>query len=75
MNAKIFTSGNSQAVRLPKEYRVSEKELLIKKIGRAIILMPKKNPWNLFNQSLAKFSKDCFSAGRQQPKIQKRRGL
>ena len=40
LTSKVFTSGNSQAIRLPKEYQVKDKELFIQKIGRTIILFP-----------------------------------
>ena len=40
--AKIFRSGNSQAVRLPKEFRVPNDEVFIKKTGDTIVLIPKK---------------------------------
>jgi antitoxin VapB len=33
LSSKVFISGNSQAIRLPKEYQVEEKELYIQKIG------------------------------------------
>jgi antitoxin VapB len=72
LTSKVFTSGNSQAVRLPKEYQVSDKELFIKKIGNTIILFPKDNPWELFEKSLNEFSDDFMSDGRKQPNMQKR---
>ena len=40
--AKVFRSGNSQAVRLPKEFRVPEGEVFIKKTGETIVMIPKK---------------------------------
>jgi len=40
--ARIFNSGNSQAVRLPKEFRFDEDEVIIKKVGDMVILLPKK---------------------------------
>jgi len=40
--AKIFRSGNSQAVRLPKEFRISDDEVFIKKAGDNLVLIPKK---------------------------------
>lgn len=40
--AKVFKQGNSQAVRLPKEFRVAESELYIRKSGSHIVLTPKK---------------------------------
>jgi len=45
--AKIFTNGQSQAVRLPKAYRLTGKETYITKIGDAIILHPQKEKWDL----------------------------
>lgn len=41
MTAKIFKNGRSQAVRLPKEYRFSDDEVVVNKIGDVILLMPK----------------------------------
>lgn len=40
--ARIFTNGNSQAVRLPKEFRFEDDEVVIKKVGNAVILLPKR---------------------------------
>jgi len=74
-STKVFISGNSQAIRLPKEYQVDEKELYIQKIGSTIIFLSKKNPWEAFEKSLDKFSNDLFSSGRKQPKMQKRESL
>jgi len=39
--AKIFTSGRSQAVRLPKEYRFKGNEVYIKKVNEKVILSEK----------------------------------
>ncbi|MDO8844123.1 antitoxin [Methylicorpusculum sp.] len=39
--ARIFTNGNSQAVRLPKEFRFDEDEVVIKKMGDRVVLLPK----------------------------------
>jgi antitoxin VapB len=75
LTSKVFTSGNSQAIRLPKEYQVKDKELFIQKIGKTIILFPKKNPWESFEKSLSEFSDDFLVDGRQQPEMQKRDNL
>ncbi len=40
--ARIFNNGNSQAVRLPKEFRFDEDEVIIKKVGDMVILLPTK---------------------------------
>jgi antitoxin VapB len=69
---RIFKSGNSQAVRIPKEYQVEGDELVINKIGNTLILFPKDDPWELFKKSLTEFSDDFFADGRNQPEMQKR---
>ncbi len=45
--AKVFTTGRSQAVRLPKAYRFDTKEVTIERLGNAVILRPKldKDEW------------------------------
>jgi len=72
---KVFQSGNSQAVRIPKEYQVSGKDLIINKIGNTIVLFPTDDPWKLFKNSLNEFSDDFFADGRKQPEIQGRKKL
>ncbi len=69
---KVFLSGNSQAVRLPKEYNFNEKELLIQRIGNTIILKPIKDPWASLRISLSLFTEDVFSDDIEQPDIQAR---
>ncbi|MBI4234877.1 AbrB/MazE/SpoVT family DNA-binding domain-containing protein [Candidatus Peregrinibacteria bacterium] len=72
--ANIFLNGNSQAIRLPKEFRFEEKEVCLTKIGKIVMIMPKKEPLNQFLQSLDEFSED-FLEDRKQPPIQKRKKL
>ncbi len=40
--AKVFKHGNSQAVRLPKEFRVEGDEVEVSRVGRAVVLRPKR---------------------------------
>lgn len=65
--AKVFKSGNSQAVRLPKEYQFSEEEVRIQRVGNAVILLPSGDPWESFRNSLEQFSDDFMEDGRRQP--------
>ena len=51
-NAKVFKSGNSQAIRLPKEYRLDVDSVQINKIGNLLILIPKDNPWANFIEGI-----------------------
>jgi antitoxin VapB len=75
MSSKVFISGNSQAIRLPKEYQVTDSELYIQKIGNTLILFPKTDPWEAFENSLSQFSDDFLSGGRNQPEMQNREDL
>jgi len=64
--AKIFKSGNSQAVRLPKGFQLEGNEVYIKRVGKNIILTTKDDPWAGLIDSLDMFSDD-FMAERLQP--------
>lgn len=72
--AKIFFNGRSQAVRLPKEYRLEGSEVYVKKIDDVVLLIPKDSAWKTLESSLNYFSDD-FMAERNQPEIEKREGL
>ena len=71
--AKIFNSGRSQAVKLPKKYRFSEPEVCINKINDVVLIYPKKSAWNLFEKSLSEFTSD-FMESREQPEQFEKRG-
>ena len=60
--AKLFTNGQSQAVRLPKEYRFSGDEVGIMKVGEVVMLYPKGREDKLFFSSLGGFSDDFFDS-------------
>ena len=66
--AKVFKSGNSQAVRIPREFSIDESELYIQRVGRTLILTSKEEIWKAFEESLDAFSDDLFQNGREQPK-------
>jgi antitoxin VapB len=72
--AKLFKNGESQAVRLPKEFRFSGDEVFIKRVGSAVILLPKAKSWDTLLESLAKFPAD-FMTDREQPPEADRREL
>lgn len=71
--AKLFQNGQSQAVRLPKEYRFEGDSVAIRRIGEAVILQPKKS-WDTLFDALDQFSPD-FMEERSQPEIQERDDL
>jgi antitoxin VapB len=72
--AKIFKNGKSQAVRLPKEFKLGGSEVYIKRVGRNVILTPKDNARESLINSLSLFTDD-FMAERKQPPIQVREEL
>lgn len=71
--AKIFKSGNSQAVRIPKEFKLEGDEVEIEKKGETLILRPTKRSWARLSKSLQKFTDDFMKEDRKQPPVQRRR--
>jgi antitoxin VapB len=69
--AKIFQNGQSQAVRLPKEFRFEDTEVFIKKTGNIVHLIPRSESWNSLFGSLKKFTSD-FMNDRPEPELDKR---
>lgn len=72
--AKLFKNGQSQAVRLPKEFRFDGDEVYVRRLGTAVVLIPKDQPWRTLIDSLDLFSSD-FLDQREQPPLQEREGL
>ena len=60
--AKLFWSGRSQAVRLPKEFRFVGKEVRIRRRGRAVILEPVAEDWAWLDALPGKFDDDVVAA-------------
>ena len=72
--AKLFKNGQSQAVRLPRDFRFDDDYVFIKKEGKVVMLIPAKGSWQSLFNSLDKFSDD-FLAERKQPLTQKREAI
>lgn len=64
--AKLFWSGRSQAVRLPRDFRFDGTEVRIRKAGNAVILEPVGSDWGWLD-AIEPFSADFMADGRQQP--------
>ncbi len=73
--AKVFRSGNSQAVRLPKQFRVKSKEVEIFRRGDEIVLREKKGTMVRAFDLLASLPDDLTITGREKDRPQKRKGL
>ena len=69
--AKLFQSGNSQAIRLPKAYRLPGKKVYLKRMGKGILVLPEDSGWASMIESLSEFDED-FMADRNQPSQQHR---
>ena len=65
--AKVFWSGRSQAVRLPRAFRVDGREVRIRRRGRAIVLEPVPESWEWLDALVDEVDDDFVSAVREQP--------
>ncbi|MDR6543498.1 antitoxin [Acinetobacter bereziniae] len=72
--AKIFQSGRSQAVRLPKAFRFEGKEVVVKHFGNGVLLLPLKNPWEIMQEAVLEFEDD-FLLEREEQGVQNREEL
>ncbi|MEO8225336.1 MAG: AbrB/MazE/SpoVT family DNA-binding domain-containing protein [Gammaproteobacteria bacterium] len=68
--AKIFQHGNSQAIRLPKEFRFAGTEVQIKRVGSGVLLLPAELTYGQIMVALG-----AFQGGieREQPPVQRRK--
>ena len=71
-SAKLFKNGQSQAVRLPKEFRFEGDEVIVVRRGQTVILLPKNNFWHPLIDSLDDFSSD-FMSERKQGKFERKK--
>jgi len=73
---KLFKTGRSQATCLPKEFRMSGSEVLIRKEGDTLVLdsldVTSNAAWDSLFASLSEFPDDFMANGREQLEMQKR---
>ncbi|MGD2088292.1 MAG: type II toxin-antitoxin system VapB family antitoxin [Candidatus Aminicenantes bacterium] len=65
--AKVFKNGRSQAVRLPKEFRFEDDEVLIRKKGNDVILSPLPKSWDTFFKETPLPSEDFMTTREDLP--------
>ena len=70
--AKVFWSGRSQAVRLPRAFRVDGREVRIRRRGRAIVLEPVPESWEWLDALAGEVDEDFVSAVGEQPEATER---
>jgi antitoxin VapB len=73
--AKIFWSGRSQAVRLPKEFRLPGREARIRRHANAVILEPVADDWNWLDSIVGRLDQDFVEAVKKHPGEQRRPAL
>ena len=73
--AKVFWSGRSQAVRLPRAFRVDAGEVRIRRRGRAIVLEPVPESWECLDALAGDVDEDFVSPVRERPEATERPGL
>jgi antitoxin VapB len=69
--AKVFRTGRSQAIRLPKEFRVEANEVRLKRTAEGFLVIT-KDPWDVFFEGVDQLSDDFMSGGRVQPPLESR---
>ncbi|MBA3564591.1 MAG: antitoxin [Gammaproteobacteria bacterium] len=74
ITTRVFASGNSQAIRLPKEFRLATRRVNIRRSGHALIVEPLPDDFGRLAAVLDEFTED-FMSERAEPETQEREGL
>jgi len=64
---RIFTSGNSQAVRLPKKFRLPGQTARIQRRGRSLVITPDEDAWERFDRGVNGLARVMKTFQREQP--------
>ena len=73
--AKLFWSGRSQAVRLPKEFRFEGDEVRVRRHGNAVILEPLAEDWSWLDSIAGRIDDDFAEAATEESEPQERHAL
>ena len=69
--AKVFRTGRSQAIRLPKEFRVQADQVRLKRTSEGFLVIT-KDPWDVFFEGVEQLSDEFLGSERVQPKLESR---
>lgn len=69
--AKVFANGRSQAIRLPKEFRVDADEVCLRKTAEGFVVTT-RDPWDVFLEGVDALSDGFMAEGRRQPPLERR---
>jgi antitoxin VapB len=70
--AKLFQTGRSQAVRLPKEFRFPGTEVRIRRFGTGVLLEPMRVDAEKVFAAIDAIGGSFMPEGREQPPMQER---
>jgi antitoxin VapB len=73
--ARLFLTGRSQAVRLPKDFRFRGEKVRIRRHGSAVILEPMTADWSWLDAIVGKLDSDFIRAAEERPEQQERPAL
>ncbi|MBR5913224.1 MAG: hypothetical protein IKZ58_02510 [Selenomonadaceae bacterium] len=71
-SAEIFVEGDSQTIKLPKDYKFKSNKVMVNQIGEVIMLVPQENPMTGVLASLDMFTTDFMESGRKELPIDER---
>ncbi len=69
--AKVFWTGRSQAIRLPKEFRVDTDTVRLKRTAEGFLVIT-KDPWEIFFEGVEQLSDKFLESSRVQPELESR---
>lgn len=69
--ARVFRTGRSQAIRLPKEFRVEADTVHLKRTDSGFLVITRE-PWEIFFEGVEQLSDKFLSADRVQPELESR---
>jgi antitoxin VapB len=69
--ARVFRIGRSQAIRLPKEFRVESDTVLLKRTSEGFLVIT-KDPWEIFFEGVEQLSDKFMRNERVQPELESR---
>ena len=64
--ARVFENGSRQEVHLPDRFRLPDSEVLVQRLGEAVMLLPREASWQTFLNGLNGFTDDFLPEGREQ---------
>jgi antitoxin VapB len=69
--ARVFRNGRSQAIRLPKQFRVESDTVHLKRTNEGFLVIT-RDPWEIFFEGVEKLSDSFLSRERVQPALESR---